>query len=130
LSPGYDLSGALAASRGGIVNFHSENDWVILGLGTQTWGTIDGEKTDSAGRVGFLMPSEADSEGYLHLYQVGWSPGMAKRGHFGGHGTSGSLWFVRDYVAPLITSDFAPETIDSLGKPVASGSTVSGSSTR
>jgi pimeloyl-ACP methyl ester carboxylesterase len=118
LSPGYALSDALAASRGGIVNFHSENDWVILGLGTQTWGTIDGEKTDSAGRFGFVVPSEADPMAYGRLHQVGWRAEMASRGHLGGHGTSGSLWFVRDFVAPLITSDFSAEAIDGLNEPV------------
>jgi pimeloyl-ACP methyl ester carboxylesterase len=129
LSPGYDLSVALSRSQGGIVAFYSENDWLILGLGTQTWGTIDGEFTDSAGRVGFTVPEGADPALYAGLHQVGWRPEMATRGHWGGHGTSGSMWFVRDFVAPLITSGFTQEALDDLDGPVEwniDGSSLSG----
>ncbi len=105
LSPQYPLGRALSRSRRGIVNFHSQMDWVILGLGTSVFGTIDGERVDSAGKVGFTTPENEDIELYDRLYQVPWSMEMAQKGHFGGHLTSSSIWFVREYVAPLVLSE-------------------------
>ena len=50
LSPEYDLTLALRRIDGKLVNFYSPHDWLILGLGTRFFGTIDRAKTMSAGK--------------------------------------------------------------------------------
>jgi hypothetical protein len=95
LSPGYDLTPALANSRRGIVNHYSNLDLIFLGLGTIVTGTMDGEHTQSAGRVGFAKARNG-------LYQIGWTSEMAQSGNFGLHLTSSSVDFVAAYVVPFI----------------------------
>ena len=55
ISPDYDLSFALRQIDGGIINFHSRLDWVVLGLGTQAFGTMDRLYVPSAGKSGFKL---------------------------------------------------------------------------
>lgn len=101
LSPGYRLDKALAGSERGIVNFYSERDVLMLGIGTTLFRTMDGEFRQSAGRVGFEVPR--NSRPYQRLYQVPWTSEMAKAtGNYGLHLTSGSENFVAKYVAPLV----------------------------
>jgi pimeloyl-ACP methyl ester carboxylesterase len=95
LSPGYDLGPALAHCRRGILNHYSNLDLIFLGLGTIVTGTMDGEHTQSAGRVGF-------TKSYPGLYQIGWTREMAQSGNFGLHITSSSVDFVAGYVVPFI----------------------------
>ena len=95
LSPGYDVGPALANTRRGIVSYYSSRDWIMLGLGTTIAGTMDGEHSQSAGRVGF-------EKAYDKLYQVPWTSGMAQSGNYGVHVTSGSTDFVAAYVVPFI----------------------------
>ncbi len=103
LSPGYLLDISLHNSRRGIVSFHSREDWVFLGAGTMTWGTMDGRHTSSAGMVGFDVPARPGHEGlYGKLFQIAWHKRMARTGHTGGHPTSGARYFVATYVAPLV----------------------------
>lgn len=103
LSPGYRLDGALANCDRGIVNFYSNRDVLMLGLGTTVVGTMDGEHTSSAGRVGFEMPYPANP-GYRKLFQVAWQPEMANVGNNGLHLFSGAEKFVSEYVAPFVLS--------------------------
>jgi len=105
LSPWYPLTEALGRSRRGIVSFHSEMDWLFLGVGTSLLGTMDGERLESAGKVGFVTPLARDEAAYEKLYQVPWNRSMARNGHLGCHVTSGSLSFVKKRVAPLVLSD-------------------------
>ncbi len=106
LSPGYLLDVSLGNSRRGIVNFYSRKDWVFLGAGTATWGTMDGKHTASAGMVGFDVPVRPGREGtYRKLFQIAWQEQMARTGHTGGHRTSGARQFVKHYVAPLVLAD-------------------------
>ena len=104
LSPGYPLDKAIGKSRKGIVNFYSPHDWVFLGLGTATMGTLDGEHSVSAGARGFDMPHlPRRRELYENnLFQIPWREGMAQSGHLGGHLSSGDARFVAIYVAPLV----------------------------
>jgi len=103
LSPTYDLSAALARSRGGIVSFYSPLDGGLLGIGTTLVGTMDGLHGESAGKVGFHRPGESGgSDPYPRLYQVAWDPKMIAAGHGGGHFDYMSLGFVSTYIAPLI----------------------------
>ncbi|MFP4054872.1 MAG: serine aminopeptidase domain-containing protein [Phycisphaerae bacterium] len=104
LSPKYSLQFALAHSRRGVVSFHSRGDWVLLGMGTQIAGTMDGKHTASAGMVGFEAPPGSAGAGYPNVYQIAWKAGMSGSGHVGGHLTSGAQRFVSGYVAPLMLS--------------------------
>jgi pimeloyl-ACP methyl ester carboxylesterase len=117
LSPNYDLRPAMARSRGGVVNFYSELDWVILGAGTTIYGTIDRENVDSAGMVGFAS-NDPSGETYTQLYQVPWTAHSIEKGHLGGHTTSGSVWLIEEDVAPLILGDFSEESIQALRRKV------------
>ncbi len=117
LSPTYDLTGALSRSRGGLVNFHSELDWIILGAGTRAHGTIDRQYVDSAGMVGFV---ETDPSGnaYPRFYQVPWTVHSIEKGHLGGHVTSGSVWLIQEDVAPLVRENFSDESLQALRRKV------------
>ena len=113
LSPGYDLRPAMARSHGGVVNFCSELDWFILGVGTTVYGTIDREYVDSAGKVGFSS-SDPSGQAYEHLLQVPWTVNSVGQGHLGGHTTSGSVWLIQNDVAPLIREDFSEASLEAL----------------
>jgi pimeloyl-ACP methyl ester carboxylesterase len=104
LSPEYPLDSALLRTRRGIVNFYSERDWLILGVGTTLSGTMDGQHTSSAGRVGFTPALGGRSQELYErkLFQIPWQPGMAETGNRGLHLTSGARLFVAAYVAPLV----------------------------
>ena len=105
LSPRYDLSKALAAVRREMVVFWSPFDLVVLGLGTQLFGTIDRVRSVSAGLVGFRVPetlADAHPGGYAKLRQVRWQPGMAATGYLGGHVGPDSPAFLKKYVVPLL----------------------------
>lgn len=101
VSPGYPLAGVL--SKGSVVNYFSPRDWLILGLGTAAFGTIDRRWTHSAGRVGFR-----DSEGTLlnreGLCQIPWRPEWAELGHVGGH----IGWLSRNWAARVLAPVIAP----------------------
>ncbi|MDY6914198.1 MAG: hypothetical protein SVT52_07075 [Planctomycetota bacterium] len=106
MSPNYMLDDALAKTRLGIISFYSSRDWFLLGLGTTISGTMDGEHTSSAGRIGFELPSEPRrAKTYEKLLEVPWFEKMAKTGHAGGHLTSGAGRFVRRYVAPFVRAN-------------------------
>jgi pimeloyl-ACP methyl ester carboxylesterase len=106
ISPGYNLTRALAHVEQGIFNFHSRFDMFFLGLGTVVAGTIDGEHTVSAGKVGFRLPAKLD-EGELALYQqrlhqIPFRAAMIADFNFGGHMGVSNRVFVARHVAPLL----------------------------
>ena len=103
LSPEYELAKALHRTRRGIVSFHSRVDYLFLGMGTTIAGTMDGRHTSAAGRLGFL-PSGGQSEPARRqkLYQIPWRGVMRRSGHWGGHTSSSSEGFIRDFVSPLV----------------------------
>ena len=61
LSPTYDLSKGLAHVSGSAYCFNSPDDDMVLGTGTNLFGTMDGVRCDAAGRVGFVKPPDADA---------------------------------------------------------------------
>ncbi len=101
LSPGYRLEKAIKGTRRGIVSYYSHRDWFLIG--TNIAGTMDGQFTSSAGRIGFDQPSPLPHD-YKKLIQIPWQPHMARSGHTGGHLTSGDASFIADYVAPFVNS--------------------------
>jgi hypothetical protein len=104
LSPTYNLDVALVNSKRGIVSFYSGRDWFMLGVGTTVIGTMDGEHTSSAGRLGFQMPVTIITPVYKRLFQIAWDREMAFTGNMGLHLTSGAREFVAEYVAPFVRS--------------------------
>jgi pimeloyl-ACP methyl ester carboxylesterase len=102
LSPGYDLSLALRHISGSMHVFISERDKLILGWGTETYGTIDGKNTQAAGRFGFVAPKSADPAQYAKVIQVPYRSSWWRYLNFGGHAESMSPSFGKNVIAPLI----------------------------
>jgi len=114
ISREYDLTDALNKTRRGIVSYYSAQDWMLLGVGTTVYGTMDGSHSVSAGKEGFLVPTDLP-RAYDKLYQVGWTKQMAKAGHRGGHFSSADAHFVAQFIAPLIrTESWSEELIRAL----------------
>jgi len=98
LSPGYNLSRAIAQTRGPIVNVYSKRDSGLLGGGTSMIGTMDGRHGSSAGHVGFRSRG---TWGYGdRLIQIPWKPAMSKLGYNGDHFSVCSPAFLESYVIP------------------------------
>lgn len=118
LSPDYDLALALSNSRRGIVTFHSSKDWLLLGVGTTIVGTMDGEHTQSAGRVGFVEPEDGGhTKAYRKLFQVAWQKQMSDKGFTGSHLSSGAREFVSTFLAPLVKREtWSEEAVDRIVK--------------
>ena len=102
ISPQYDLTAALAHVRGHMFVFSSQGDEVVLGLGCRLLGTMDGVRTDAAGRVGFIRPKNADVEQYKKLVERPYEAAWMHYGNFGDHIGPMSWPFVARFVAPLV----------------------------
>lgn len=103
LSPGYELSQALAHTRHGIVSFYSHLDIALLGAGTSLVGTMDGKHAEAAGKVGFRRLGRANqADVHRKLFQVAWDREMARTGHDGGHFGCTAPGFVAKYVVAYI----------------------------
>jgi pimeloyl-ACP methyl ester carboxylesterase len=98
LSPGYDLSRALAGTKQ-LITYYSTSDAVLLGAGCTVIGTMDRQFTEAAGKVGFSMT-------HPRLTQIPYDSSMARAGHDGSHFSYCGTGFVTAYVGPLIRSDF------------------------
>jgi pimeloyl-ACP methyl ester carboxylesterase len=78
ISPGYPIEGEVLPRVGEfVVNYASRRD-LQVGWGTRTFGTIDGERTDSAGAVGFELA-------HPKLLEWHWSARALDLGHRGNH---------------------------------------------
>jgi hypothetical protein len=116
LSPTYDLSKALARVSGPAYCFYSERDDMVLGTGTKLFGTIDGERVEAAGRVGFQKPPGADDMAYAKLIHRPYESAWSRYGHIGGHIGCMGTPFVEAIVAPLMLGRAA--TADVLNRTV------------
>jgi hypothetical protein len=107
LSPGYDLTRALAAVRRRAIVVHSPLDGVVLGLGTLLFGTLDRRHSVSAGLTGFQWDRKRQTpwqqRQYAKLVQIRWAPWMVTLGYLGEHATSTSTSFTARVIAPLLT---------------------------
>jgi pimeloyl-ACP methyl ester carboxylesterase len=111
LSPGYDLTKALKHVRGKVYAFSSESDGVVLGVGTSLFGTIDGVKTEAAGKVGFRQPAGADAQEYKKLVQLPHQQNWIRQyGNSGEHIGAMNRTFAREVIAPLILTGKMPAT--------------------
>ncbi len=99
LSPGYDLSRALAHTRKGIVNFYSRHDQALLNAGTTLFGTMDGVNTHAAGFSGFRGHYDAAAG---RLVQVAWNVDMRAVGYNGDHFSICNRSFGRKLLAPVL----------------------------
>ena len=106
LSPDYDLTAALTRIDGKLVNFYSPHDWLILGLGTRVFGTMDRREVASAGKVRFdLARAVRDPALRAKVEQRGWELRMIGDGHFAGHFSILSYWWNRRHVAPYLLGE-------------------------
>jgi pimeloyl-ACP methyl ester carboxylesterase len=101
VSPGYDLSPALARIRGTLGVFHSDRDTTFLQWRTSNFGTYDGVRTTAAGNRGFVS-STAPPEAWARVRQVGWEESFRALGHDGGHFGVIAGDFAREKIAPLL----------------------------
>jgi pimeloyl-ACP methyl ester carboxylesterase len=108
LSPTYDLSPALRHVRGRAYALYSPHD-PVLGIGTRMFGTIDGVKTDAAGRVGFTKPSGGDARQYAKLTQIGYDPSWIRLSNIGDHIGPMMRPFAREILAPLLRTGILRE---------------------
>ena len=119
LSPGYDLSPALARVRGRCFSFNSLGDVAVLGAGTRTMGTIDRVKTDAAGRVGFTTPATTqDISQYAKLRQVYYQAEFLKLANNGEHMGAMMSPFAARVLAPVILTGELPEWVKFTDGPV------------
>lgn len=102
LSPDYDLTAALKHVSGNACVYYSENDTLVLGAGTQLFGTIDGKKSVAAGLVGFKMPADGDKEQYEKLIQQPWIKDWMVFENAGSHIGCMSRPFVSRVLAPAM----------------------------
>ncbi len=103
VSSTYDLTRALKTSRGGIDNFYSEEDGLLIHMAEHV-GTADGLKCHAAGVVGFRLAScdKNDIEAYRNVRQYRWTLEFCGGG---GHYTWTRYHNLKKTVVPLL---FAP----------------------
>jgi pimeloyl-ACP methyl ester carboxylesterase len=122
LSPNYDLTKALRHVTGNAYSFNSLNDVVLWGC---RWtGTVDGLKTDGAGRVGFTKPPAGDEQQYAKLIQFPYQSDWIRLGDRGDHIGAMSRSFSREVLAPLVLSGKLP----AIAVPVSPAPTASNTS--
>ena len=109
ISPGYDLSAALHHVRDKMYVFTSAGDWLMLGWGTSTFGTIDRKNCDAAGRYGFIKPKLADTAEYKKLVQLPYDSAWMRYFNFGSHTGAMSPSFARHFLAPMLVKDEHPQ---------------------
>jgi pimeloyl-ACP methyl ester carboxylesterase len=121
VSPGYDLTDALKHVRGRLYVISSEHD-PVLGAGTRAFGTIDGVKTDAAGKVGFSRPPGGDPVQYRKLVPMPYDSDWVRLDNIGDHIGPMMRPFAREVLAPLVLGH-APRTVRESGirriKPAA-----------
>jgi len=121
ISPKYDLSKALKHVNGHVYVFSSPGDIFVLGIGTSTFGTIDGVKTNAAGLKGFVQPdSAADPLQYAKLVALPYNPEWVKYNDFGDHIGPMSRAFSRSIIGPILLHGTIPSTMPAT-VPVAPG---------
>ena len=102
LSPAYDLTPALRHVRSKAYVFYSDGDSAVLGIGTRLFGTIDGQKTDAAGKVGFTRPPTGDPAEYAKIVPMPYQSAWMRYENIGDHIGPMMTPFARAVIAPLI----------------------------
>ncbi len=117
LSPQYDLTKALSHVSGKAYVFSSIDDVLVLGTGCRLLGTIDGVKTDAAGRVGFVKPAAADDIQYAKLVPMPYRPEWVRFDDYGNHVGGMTRSFACHVLAPLVLSGEMPDNQSSSFTP-------------
>lgn len=118
LSPTYNLGPALRAVQRCYVLVSHLDRW-ILGLGTRIFGTMDRQRSPSAGYCGFEMPQDLpsqDADAYDRCRVIDWTPAMLRDGNHGGHVGWVSTSFLRAHLVDLIRGTPSLES-----RPLAAG---------
>ena len=108
LSPSYDLTSALRHVSDHAYVFSSLSDQLVLGVGTRVFGTIDGVKTDAAGRVGFTKPASADAGQYAKLVPEPYDLRWLQYDNYGDHVGGMNRSFSEHLLLPLLLSGTLP----------------------
>jgi hypothetical protein len=124
LSPSYDLTKALRHVAGHAYAFTSLADSFVLGIGTRTFGTIDGVQTDAAGRIGFKPPPTADPNQYAKLVQFPYRPQWLQLLDHGDHVGGMTRQFARQVLAPLVLSGTLPIEMPTPSSPATAPSVL------
>ena len=107
LSPHYRLGPALRHIDRKIWSFSSVGDFFFLGAFTAVCGTIDGRHLCSAGMVGFRC-HELEDEEREKFEEIPYRAEFLRDQHFAGHFGCTSSYFVKRWVAPLLTTCTTP----------------------
>ncbi len=104
VAPEHDLTAALSHIDGKLKNVCSDADWLFLGLGTSSFGTVDDVNTRAAGMIGFdLDAAVPDEQMRVKVKQVPWDMGqLLTTGRWGGHALIYGYKFNKNYVANKI----------------------------
>ena len=95
----------------------------MLGTGTKALGTIDGVKSESAGKTGYKIPDGADAKQYEKLRQFGYEDGWLRFGDDGDHIGPMSYRFARFMIGPLLKTGNLPK-VPPLPKPATTPATT------
>ncbi|HEV2294937.1 MAG TPA: hypothetical protein VGR35_13875 [Tepidisphaeraceae bacterium] len=123
MSPTYDLSPALRHVRAKAYALHSPHD-PVLGIGTRMFRTIDGIKSDAAGRVGFAMPPGADPKQYEKLVQISYDPAWIPLSHIGDHVGPMMRPFAREILSPLLRTGVLRQLARTVRRPAPAATTT------
>lgn len=119
LSPTYDLTKALSHVTDRAYYFFSAADDLVLGTGTKMFGTIDGQKVESAGKVGFERPKDGDEKQYAKLLGKAYMKEWARFGNVGGHVGCMHGSFVQAIVGPvMLGKELSTAELEKLAAPI------------
>ena len=110
VSPTYDLTVALEHVDGKLVNFYSSREWMLSGLFTTLFGTMDRQYVPSAGKDGFdLEVAVPDETLRAKVEQVPWTAEMSSVGSPSNHVTVFTYEWNKYFVAPYVVD---PDDLD------------------
>jgi pimeloyl-ACP methyl ester carboxylesterase len=107
----YDLTRALRHVRGHADVFYSQNDTLVLEIGTFLFGTVDGVHGEAAGHGGFVRPPRGSSEAYAKLVVHPYSTDRRLYGDDGGHEGMLRPAVAAEVVAPLLPGHEAHQDV-------------------
>jgi len=111
LSPQYNLTAALKHVSRNLYNLSSQGDSTVLGLGTQMFGTIDGIKTEAAGKIGFIVPQTAPRDLYTKLVEIPYREQWIELNNNGTHIGPMTKLFARTILSALLLHHPLPEIV-------------------
>lgn len=110
MSPIYDLRPVFPKVKRGIFNYSSRiGDSIVLRLGTNLLGTIDGHYRAASGVTGFYLPANVTPEDrmqyLLKLFERPYDLSMAWNGNLSDHFGPINPLFARNELAPILRSE-------------------------